>query len=78
MAVPKKRTSGSRKKIRNHAWKARSAGVASRASSLAQSVLTGRSRSFYYVAEKVAGREIPRKARSTFFLSFLKTYYIYI
>nr|YP_009426387.1 ribosomal protein L32 [Diplazium dilatatum]ASU95067.1 ribosomal protein L32 [Diplazium dilatatum] len=54
MAVPKKRTSGSKKKIRNHAWKARSAGVASRASSLAQSVLTGRSRSFYYVTEKVA------------------------
>nr|QKV46865.1 ribosomal protein L32 [Oceaniopteris gibba] len=52
MAVPKKRTSGSKKKIRNRAWKARSAGVASRAFSLAQSVLTGRSRSFYYTAEK--------------------------
>nr|YP_009427700.1 ribosomal protein L32 [Woodsia polystichoides]ASU96379.1 ribosomal protein L32 [Woodsia polystichoides] len=54
MAVPKKRTSGSKKKIRNHAWKTRSAGVASRAFSLAQSVLTGRSRSFHYVTEKVA------------------------
>nr|QHB78251.1 ribosomal protein L32 [Diplazium cordifolium] len=66
MAVPKKRTSGSKKKIRNHAWKARSAGVASRASSLAQSVLTGRSRSFYYmaeeVAEKVAEKKDPQKS----------------
>nr|QHB79011.1 ribosomal protein L32 [Diplazium pullingeri] len=61
MAVPKKRTSGSKKKIRNHAWKARSVGVASKASSLAQSVLTGRSRSFYYVAEKVAGKKDPQK-----------------
>nr|YP_009425508.1 ribosomal protein L32 [Austroblechnum melanocaulon]ASU94188.1 ribosomal protein L32 [Austroblechnum melanocaulon] len=52
MAVPKKRTSGSKKKIRNHAWKTRSARAASRAFSLAQSVLTGRSRSFYYTAEK--------------------------
>nr|YP_009425948.1 ribosomal protein L32 [Deparia pycnosora]ASU94627.1 ribosomal protein L32 [Deparia pycnosora] len=53
MAVPKKRTSGSKKKIRNHAWKTGSVGVASRAFSLAQSVLTGRSRSFYYAAEKM-------------------------
>nr|AJE61608.1 ribosomal protein L32 [Cystopteris protrusa] len=59
MAVPKKRTSGSKKKIRNHVWKTRSAEVASRAFSLAQSVLTGRSRSFYYVAEKVAEKEDP-------------------
>nr|QHB78397.1 ribosomal protein L32 [Diplazium esculentum] len=62
MAVPKKRTSGSRKKIRNHAWKAKSAGVASRAFSLAQSVLTGRSKSFYYVTEKVAEKKDPQKS----------------
>nr|QHB79122.1 ribosomal protein L32 [Diplazium stenochlamys] len=62
MAVPKKRTSGSKKKIRNHAWKARSAAVASRASSLAQSVLTGRSRSFYYVTEEVAEKRDPQKS----------------
>nr|YP_009426124.1 ribosomal protein L32 [Diplaziopsis cavaleriana]ASU94800.1 ribosomal protein L32 [Diplaziopsis cavaleriana] len=61
MAVPKKRTSGSRKKIRNHAWKTRPAGVASRAFSLAQSVLTGRSRSFYYVTEKVAEKKYPEE-----------------
>nr|QKS32362.1 ribosomal protein L32 [Hypolepis sparsisora] len=52
MAVPKKRTSGSRKKIRNRVWKNRSIQVASKAFSLAQSVLAGRSKSFYYVAEK--------------------------
>nr|YP_009427349.1 ribosomal protein L32 [Pseudophegopteris aurita]ASU96028.1 ribosomal protein L32 [Pseudophegopteris aurita] len=57
MAVPKKRTSGSKKKIRNHAWKTGSVGVASRAFSLAQSVLTGRSRSFYYTTEKVAEKK---------------------
>nr|YP_009421206.1 ribosomal protein L32 [Athyrium anisopterum]YP_010886050.1 ribosomal protein L32 [Athyrium deltoidofrons]YP_010886495.1 ribosomal protein L32 [Athyrium vidalii]ASR75029.1 ribosomal protein L32 [Athyrium anisopterum]WJH16262.1 ribosomal protein L32 [Athyrium deltoidofrons]WJH16707.1 ribosomal protein L32 [Athyrium vidalii] len=57
MAVPKKRTSGSKKKIRNHVWKIRSVGVASRAFSLAQSVLTGRSKSFYYVTEKMAGKK---------------------
>nr|QKV46429.1 ribosomal protein L32 [Glaphyropteridopsis erubescens] len=57
MAVPKKRTSRSRKKIRNHAWKAESVGVASRAFSLAQSVLTGRSKSFYYVTEKVENKK---------------------
>nr|YP_009549233.1 ribosomal protein L32 [Llavea cordifolia]AYW16382.1 ribosomal protein L32 [Llavea cordifolia] len=52
MAVPKKRTSGSKKRIRNHAWKIKSIGKASKSFSLAQSVLSGRSRSFYYVAEK--------------------------
>nr|YP_009547528.1 ribosomal protein L32 [Cheilanthes micropteris]AYW15524.1 ribosomal protein L32 [Cheilanthes micropteris] len=52
MAVPKKRTSGSRKKIRNQTWKIKSAGKASKSFSLAQSVLSGRSKSFYYVTEK--------------------------
>nr|YP_009427261.1 ribosomal protein L32 [Onoclea sensibilis]ASU95941.1 ribosomal protein L32 [Onoclea sensibilis] len=52
MAVPKKRTSASKKKIRNHVWKTGSVRVASRAFSLAQSVLTGRSRSFYYKMER--------------------------
>nr|YP_009690883.1 ribosomal protein L32 [Oleandra articulata]QEG57663.1 ribosomal protein L32 [Oleandra articulata] len=57
MAVPKKRTSGSRKKIRNRAWKSRPAKVASVAFSLAQSVLTGRSTSFYYITEEVAEKK---------------------
>nr|YP_010518267.1 ribosomal protein L32 [Dryopteris deparioides]UXN84621.1 ribosomal protein L32 [Dryopteris deparioides] len=52
MAVPKKRTSRSKKKIHNRAWKTGPAKVASKAFSLAQSVLTGRSKSFYYMTEK--------------------------
>nr|YP_010310979.1 ribosomal protein L32 [Bolbitis laxireticulata]UNA61911.1 ribosomal protein L32 [Bolbitis laxireticulata] len=50
MAVPKKRTSRSKKKIRNRAWRNRPAEVASRAFSLAQSAFTGRSKSFYYIS----------------------------
>nr|AXZ97118.1 ribosomal protein L32 [Callistopteris apiifolia] len=49
MAVPKKRTSKSKKRIRNHVWKSKINKIASRAFSLAQSVLTGRSKSFYYI-----------------------------
>nr|YP_010308048.1 ribosomal protein L32 [Microlepia speluncae]ULU28037.1 ribosomal protein L32 [Microlepia speluncae] len=52
MAVPKKRTSGSKRKIRNRVWRSRSVEMASKAFSLAQSILTGRSKSFYYVTEK--------------------------
>nr|AWD77941.1 ribosomal protein L32 [Odontosoria chinensis] len=51
MAVPKKRTSGSKKKIRNHAWKTKSIQIALKAFSLARCILTGKSRSFYYVTE---------------------------
>nr|AJB98526.1 ribosomal protein L32 [Helminthostachys zeylanica] len=50
MAVPKKRTSRSKKKIRRNVWKKKTDGVASKAFSLAQSILTGRSKSFYYAA----------------------------
>nr|QUG10333.1 ribosomal protein L32 [Hymenophyllum barbatum] len=49
MAVPKKRTSRSKKRIRNHVWKSKTNKIASRAFSLAQSILTGRSKSFYYI-----------------------------
>nr|YP_009548887.1 ribosomal protein L32 [Ceratopteris cornuta]AYW15862.1 ribosomal protein L32 [Pteris vittata] len=52
MAVPKKRTSGSRRKIRSYVWKIKSVKKASKAFSLAQSVLSGRSKSFYYVIER--------------------------
>nr|AJE61524.1 ribosomal protein L32 [Dipteris conjugata]AXX76463.1 ribosomal protein L32 [Dipteris conjugata] len=55
MAVPKKRTSRSRRKIRNHIWKTQTNEVASKAFSPAKSILTGRSRSFYYVTnEKIS------------------------
>nr|AGC26841.1 ribosomal protein L32 [Psilotum nudum]AGC26852.1 ribosomal protein L32 [Psilotum nudum] len=49
MAVPKKRTSKSRKRIRKNFWKKeKNDRIASRVFSLAQSILTGRSKSFYY------------------------------
>nr|ATL58159.1 ribosomal protein L32 [Azolla mexicana]ATL58248.1 ribosomal protein L32 [Azolla microphylla] len=56
MAVPKKRTSGSKKKIRNRVWRDGSVNVAARALSSARSILSGRSKSFYYVTnEKASG-----------------------
>nr|BDZ75807.1 ribosomal protein L32 [Fissidens protonematicola] len=48
MAVPKKRTSKSKKKIRENIWKKKAAQAKIKAFSLAQSILTGRSKSFYY------------------------------
>nr|YP_011004448.1 ribosomal protein L32 [Asplenium antiquum]WPT27103.1 ribosomal protein L32 [Asplenium antiquum] len=58
MAVPKKRTSKSKKRIRIYTWKTKPAKLASRAFSLAQSILTGRSRSFFYVSENVASKKV--------------------
>lgn len=49
MAVPKKRTSKSKKKIRETIWKEKADQARLKAFSLAQSILTGRSKSFYYV-----------------------------
>jgi len=48
MAVPKKRTSKSKKKIRETIWKEKANKAKTKAFSLAQSILTGRSKSFYY------------------------------
>ena len=48
MAVPKKRTSKSKKKIRQTIWKEKANHARIKAFSLAQSILTGRSKSFYY------------------------------
>nr|BDW36443.1 ribosomal protein L32 [Barbula unguiculata] len=48
MAVPKKRTSKSKKKIRETIWKEKANKARIKAFSLAQSILTGRSKSFYY------------------------------
>nr|YP_009690794.1 ribosomal protein L32 [Nephrolepis biserrata]QEG57574.1 ribosomal protein L32 [Nephrolepis biserrata] len=62
MAVPKKRTSGSKKKKRNRAWKTKPGKVAATAFSLAQSFLTGRSKSFYYIMEKVTKiKDLPKE-----------------
>nr|QWZ47633.1 ribosomal protein L32 [Plagiomnium acutum] len=49
MAVPKKRTSKSKKKIRETIWKEKANRARLKAFSLAQSILTGRSKSFYYI-----------------------------
>nr|YP_010189031.1 ribosomal protein L32 [Ptychomnion cygnisetum]QZJ47834.1 ribosomal protein L32 [Ptychomnion cygnisetum] len=48
MAVPKKRTSKSKKKTRRTIWREKANKARLKAFSLAQSILTGRSKSFYY------------------------------
>ena len=52
MAVPKKRTSKSKKKIRETIWKEKANQARIKAFSLAQSILTGRSKSFYYITNE--------------------------
>nr|AMC32178.1 ribosomal protein L32 [Euphorbia marginata] len=52
MAVPKKRTSISKKHIRKNVWKRKGAVAAMKAYSLAKSILTGRSKSFFCVTNK--------------------------
>nr|YP_009549156.1 ribosomal protein L32 [Haplopteris elongata]AYW16218.1 ribosomal protein L32 [Haplopteris elongata] len=52
MAVPKKRTSCSKKRIRSYVWKLKSLDKSLKSLSLAKSVLSGRSKSFYYVIEE--------------------------
>nr|YP_010513015.1 ribosomal protein L32 [Acosmium lentiscifolium]UXL84586.1 ribosomal protein L32 [Acosmium lentiscifolium] len=47
MAVPKKRTSRSKKKIRKTFWKKRGYWTTLKAYSLAQSISTGNSKSFF-------------------------------
>nr|ASV59778.1 ribosomal protein L32 [Halopegia azurea]AYP33368.1 ribosomal protein L32 [Halopegia azurea] len=47
MAVPKKRTSISKKRIRRNIWKKKGYLAAVKAFSLAKSVSTGRSKSFF-------------------------------
>nr|YP_009549330.1 ribosomal protein L32 [Vittaria graminifolia]AYW16479.1 ribosomal protein L32 [Vittaria graminifolia] len=52
MAVPKKRSSSSKKRIRRSVWKLKSLEKSLRSFSLAKSILSGRSRSFYYIMEE--------------------------
>nr|YP_011001614.1 ribosomal protein L32 [Chrysojasminum odoratissimum]WPN86886.1 ribosomal protein L32 [Chrysojasminum odoratissimum] len=47
MAVPKKRTSGSKKRIRKNIWKGKGYGAALKAFSLGKSLSTGNSKSFF-------------------------------
>nr|YP_009129480.1 ribosomal protein L32 [Goodyera fumata]AHZ43075.1 ribosomal protein L32 [Goodyera fumata] len=53
MAVPKKRTSMSKKNIRRNIWKKKSFLAAVKAFSLAKSVSTGQSKSFFVRQKKV-------------------------
>nr|YP_008965165.1 ribosomal protein L32 [Nageia nagi]BAO19849.1 ribosomal protein L32 [Nageia nagi]BCK60704.1 ribosomal protein L32 [Nageia nagi] len=56
MAVPKKRTSKSRKRIRRNIWKGKAYRAAVKAFSLAESISTGRSKSFATAESISAGR----------------------
>nr|QYB21652.1 ribosomal protein L32 [Lagarostrobos franklinii]BBF90829.1 ribosomal protein L32 [Lagarostrobos franklinii] len=51
MAVPKKRTSKSRKRIRINIWKGKAYQAAVKAFSLAESISTGCSKSFYWATK---------------------------
>lgn len=63
MAVPKKRTSKAKTKIRRSIWKDKANKIALKAFSLAKSILTNRSKSFYYgINRKVLD---PLESRST-------------
>ncbi len=48
MAVPKKKTSKSKRNQRHATWKAKAAEAASKAMSIGKSVLTGRAQGFVY------------------------------
>jgi len=52
MAVPKKRTSKLKTKIRRNVWKGKADKIARKAFSLAKSILTNRSKSFYYAIDR--------------------------
>lgn len=52
MAVPKKRTSKSKTKIRRSIWKDKANTTALKAFSLAKSILTNHSKSFYYAINR--------------------------
>ena len=52
MAVPKKKTSKSKRNQRHAVWKAKAATAAQRALSIGKSVLTGRAQGFVYPLEQ--------------------------
>ena len=57
MAVPKKKTSKSRRNKRHAVWKAKAATAAQKALSLGKSVLTGRAQGFVYPMDQVEESE---------------------
>lgn len=54
MAVPKKKTSKSKRNQRHAVWKAKAATAAQRALSIGKSVLSGRSQGFVYPVDESA------------------------
>jgi large subunit ribosomal protein L32 len=52
MAVPKKRTSKSKRNMRKATWKRKARSQAEKALSLGKSVLTGRAQGFYYPTDE--------------------------
>nr|YP_009667614.1 ribosomal protein L32 [Cheilolejeunea xanthocarpa]QCW58389.1 ribosomal protein L32 [Cheilolejeunea xanthocarpa] len=60
MAVPKKRTSKSKKKIRKSVWLNKTNEIALKALSLAKSILTNRSKSFHYGINNELGNNLPK------------------
>jgi large subunit ribosomal protein L32 len=57
MAVPKKRTSKSKKNIRKAAWKRKAGVAAQKAISLGKSILTGQNKGFVYPLAEEDGEE---------------------
>jgi len=57
MAVPKKRTSKSKRNMRKATWKRQAALQAQRALSLGKSILTGQAKGFYYPTEEEENEE---------------------
>jgi large subunit ribosomal protein L32 len=57
MAVPKKKTSKSKRDHRKATWKRKAALQAQRALSLGKSVLTGRAKGFIYPSDDAEGEE---------------------
>nr|YP_009270016.1 ribosomal protein L32 [Neottia pinetorum]ANT72933.1 ribosomal protein L32 [Neottia pinetorum] len=57
MAVPKKRTSTSKKHIRRNIWRKKGSLAAVKAFSLAKSVSTGQSKSFFVRQRKVLEKD---------------------
>lgn len=60
MAVPKKRTSRSKKKIRKSLWLTKTKEMALKAVSLAKSILTNRSKSFHYGTNNELDNNFPK------------------
>ncbi len=57
MAVPKKKTSNSKRDKRRATWRRKAAGEAQKALSLGKSILTGRAKGFYYPTDDESEEE---------------------